>query len=187
MNNIYNTIKSNIPELLNELSKVHKEYMIVDGRMLNKDYILRRIIIMNKNNEVIERVNDIFKAVITDKKDMYLYILSVLIDENYDELKEELDNRNDNKSTNNPKFAKYTLSIFALRENVKKVVCGGVEPLSVPVTKNTILLDYINEKFATGRLKGKNYDIPDHTIFNCLYGYLKMPLILKDLNEEETN
>ena len=172
MNSIYNTIKSNIPELINELGKVHKEYIIVGGRMVGKDYILRRIIIMNKNNEVVERVNDIFKAVITDKKDMYLYVLSVLTDINYDILKEEWVNRKDNKG-----YAAIN------RELVKKAMIEHTtENLNALINPGITLGDCIKKKFAIDDLEG---DIIDYEVFNCLFGYLRMSKFL-GVNGEET-
>ena len=175
MNNVYNSIESNIPELLNELSKVHKEYIIVGGRILGKDYILRRIIIMNKNNEVIERVNDIFKAVITDKKDMYLYVLSVLTDINYNTLKEEWDNRKDNKC-----------HVAINRELVKKAMIEHTtENLNALINPGITLGDCIKKKFAIDDLEG---GVIDYEVFNCLFGYLRMSKFLGINGEEaETN
>jgi len=175
MNNVYNYIKSNIPKLLNELGRIHKEYMIVGGRILDKDYISRRITIMNKNNEVIERVNDIFKAVITDKKDMYLYVLSVLTDINYDTLKEEWDNRKDNEG-----------HIAINRELVKRAMIGHTsESLNALINPGITLGDCIKKKFAIDNLEGGTID---YEVFNCLFGYLRMSKFLGVNGEEvETN
>lgn len=172
MNNVYNNIKSNIPKLLNELGRVRKEYMIVGGRILDKDYISRRITIMNKNNEVIERVNDIFKAVITDKKDMYLYVLSVLIDINYDTLKEEWDNRKDNEG-----------HIAINRERVKRAMISHTsESLNALINPGITLGDCIKKKFAIDDLEG---GVIDYEVFNCLFGYLRMSKFL-GVNGDET-
>jgi hypothetical protein len=171
MNNIYDTIKSNIPKLLNELGRIHKEYIIVGGRILDKDYISRRIIIMNKNNDVIGRVNDIFRAVITNKKDMYLYVLSVLTDINYDTLKEEWDNRKDNKC-----------HIAINRELVKKAMISHTsENLNALINPGITLGDCIKKKFAIEDLEG---DIIDYEVFDCLFGYLRMSKFL-GVNGEE--
>lgn len=171
MNNVYNYVKSNIPKLLNELGRVHKEYMIVGGRILDKDYISRRITIMNKNNEVIERVNDIFKAVITDKKDMYLYVLSVLTDINYNTLKEEWDNRKDNEG-----------HVAINRERVKRAMIGHTsESLNALINPGITLGDCIKKKFAINNLEGGTID---YEVFNYLFGYLRMSKFL-GVNGEE--
>lgn len=171
MNNVYNNIKSSIPKLLNELGRIHKEYMIVGGRILDKDYISRRIIIMNKNNDVIGRVNDIFRAVITNKKDMYLYVLSVLTDINYDTLKEEWDNRKDNKC-----------HIAINRELVKKAMISHTsESLNALINPGITLGDCIKKKFAIEDLEG---DVIDYEVFDCLFGYLRMSKFL-GVNGEE--
>lgn len=171
MNNVYNNIKSNIPKLLNETGRIHKEYIIVGGRILDKDYISRRIIIMNKNNEVIGRVNDIFKAVITDKKDMYLYVLSVLTDINYDTLKEEWDNRKDNEG-----------HVAINRERVKRAMISHTsESLNALINPGITLGDCIKKKFAIDNLEG---GVIDYEVFNCLFDYLRMSKFL-GVNGEE--
>ena len=130
---------------------------------------------MNKNNEVIERVNDIFKAVITDKKDMYLYVLSVLTDINYDTLKEEWDNRKDNNS-----------HVAINRELVKKAMISHTsESLNALINPGITLGDCIKKKFAIDNLEG---DTIDYEVFNCLFGYLRMSKFLGVNREEaETN
>ena len=127
---------------------------------------------MNRNNEVIERVNDIFKAVITDKKDMYLYVLSVLTDINYDTLKEEWDNRKDNNG-----------HVAINRELVKKAMIKPTpENLNALINPGITLGDYIKKKFAIDDLEG---DVIDYEVFNYLFGYLRMSKFL-GVNGEET-
>ena len=50
------------------------------------------------NSKVIERVNDIFNEVINNKKDMYLYVASVLTGIDYDTLELDYDKNHSDKS-----------------------------------------------------------------------------------------
>ena len=128
---------------------------------------------MDNNNAVIERVNDIYKAVVVDKKDMYLYVLSVLTDINYDELYKEYTNRNDNNC-----YAAIN------RDRVKKAMLMGTSAeLSVAINPGITLKDVISNKFTVELEDG---DIDDFSIFYYLFGYLRMSKFLNDCIKEET-
>jgi len=118
------------------------------------------------NGKVIERVNDISNEVINNKKDMYLYIASVLTGIDYDTLELEYDN-------NHSDTASY---IVKLREAVKHCMIGGCgadnfEYLNFLVNPGITLSDCIIEKFS---IVDEDGDRDYYSVFMYLFGYLRM-------------
>ena len=118
------------------------------------------------NSKVIEKVNDIFNEVINNKKDMYLYIASVLIDIDYDVLEADY-NKHHSDTTS---FA------VKLREAIKHCMIDGCgddnsEYLNFLVNHGITLSDCIIEKFST---VDEDWDKDNYSVFCYLFGYLRM-------------
>lgn len=118
------------------------------------------------NGKVIERVNNIFNEVINNKKDMYLYVASVLTGIDYDTLELDYDKNHSDKSC----FA------VKIREAVKHCMIGGCgvdnsEYLNFLVNPGITLSDCIIEKFS---VVDEDWDRDNYSVFMYLFGYLRM-------------
>ena len=118
------------------------------------------------NSKVIERVNDIFNEVINNKKDMYLYVASVLIDIDYYVL--EADYEIHHSDT--------TSFVVKLREAIKRCMISGCgddnsDYLNFLVNPGITLSDCIIKKFST---VDEDWNKDNYSVFVYLFGYLRM-------------